>query len=185
MSLNSIFTQPLNNYDFLSLMNLPIKTEHQHPIIFCFTPERKKNGQGWSCNKCFSRYSYKTPSFYCTLCDYDLCQNCLAKYKLNQIQINIINSDIIQNPNNKFKWQKIFTEHMHFLTLIQKANKNKKWKCNKCLKDFTSNDSSFYCSLCDFYICKDCMNKNKGNNMNNMNNTNLNYDIEDPYGNIQ
>ena len=182
MSLNSIFCKTLKNYDFLSLINLPIKVEHQHPIIFCFTPERIKNGQHWSCHKCFSRYSFEKPSFFCTLCNYDLCQNCLAEYKLNQIQINIITSKVPQDPLNIFQWQKLFPEHIHLLTLIQKANKNKTWKCNKCSNIFTNNDSSFYCSLCDFYICKECMNKNyKNNKMNKM----INYDIENPFGNIQ
>ena len=156
MSLSTLFKGSSKNYDILNIINKPINTEHQHPLIFCFTPLRIKKGENWPCGKCFLRYSHDTPSFYCTLCNYDLCQNCLGKYKLNQVKINKNKSNESQS-SNIFKWQRKFQGHMHLLTLIQKRNQNYSWRCNKCSKDFRNKNSSFYCSLCDYCICSNCI----------------------------
>ena len=179
MSISSFFSQDLKQYDFLCLINNTIKIEsqHPHPIIFCFTPERIKKGHNWNCNKCLYRYCSQFPSFFCTFCDYDLCQNCIGKYKINQVEINKKTSEVETNQNNQFEWQNIYPEHKHFLTLVLKRNKNFSWKCNKCLKIYKNDESLFYCSLCDFNICKDCINKDNKKNI-------LEYDIENPF-NIQ
>ena len=62
----------------------------------------------------------------------------------------------MQNSNS-FQWQKKFAEHSHLLTLIRKINKNFSWKCNKCSLIYKNEEASFYCSLCDYYICRKCM----------------------------
>ena len=176
MSISSIFSPAPKQYDFLCLINNSIKIEkqHPHPLIFCFTPERTKNVEYWNCNKCFSRYSKQIPSFFCTFCDYDLCQNCLGKFKINQVEINKTTSQVETNQNNNFQWQKIYPEPKHFLALILKRNKNFTWKCDNCIKNYKNDESLFYCSLCDFNICKECKNKNNKN-------IHFDYDIENPF----
>ena len=176
MSISSIFSPTPKQYDFLCLINnsIIIEKQHPHPLIFCFTPERAKNVEYWNCNKCFSRYSKQIPSFFCTFCDYDLCQNCLGKFKINQVEINKTTSDFETNQNNALEWQKIYPEHKHPLALVLKRNKNFSWKCNKCLKNYKNDESLFYCSLCDFSICKDCLNRN-------IYKKDLGYDIENPF----
>ena len=168
----NIFYGIAKDYPFLSYINQSIKIDyHEHPLIFCTTPERCKQGSSWTCNKCFLNYSYDTPSFYCTFCDFDLCQNCLSKYKLNQINLyeKNINSNIPQKSNNNFQWQKMSPHHIHLLTLIQKRNKNFSWKCDICSHNYGNINLSFYCSLCDYYICPNCflINSNSNNNINN------------------
>ncbi len=32
-------------------------------------------------------------------------------------------------------------------------------KCNHCLKDFQNDDEFYYCSLCNYCICKTCFDK--------------------------
>jgi hypothetical protein len=67
----------------ISLINIPILIKnHEHPLLFCIT---KRTGE-WLCNKCHSNFKCDIPSFYCTYCNYDLCQKCLGKKKLNQIK---------------------------------------------------------------------------------------------------
>ena len=156
MSISSIFSGSSKNYDILNIINKPINTEHPHPLIFCFTPQRIKKGDDWPCYKCFLRYPHDTPSFHCTLCNYDLCQNCVGKYKLNQVKINKKNLNESQG-SKIFKWQIKFQEHMHLLTLIQKRNLNYTWNCKKCSKEYKNKDLSFYCSLCDYSICSNCI----------------------------
>ena len=68
-----------NKLNILSLINLPIVVPYhsQHPLISCFTPVRAENSPGWKCNVCNFKNSFNVPTFYCTACDFDLCQKCL------------------------------------------------------------------------------------------------------------
>ena len=187
MANNSIFSSNPKFYQMLSLINVSIQIdEHDHPLIFCFTPDRQKYGNSWSCNKCFCNYNYQFPSFYCTFCDYDLCSNCLGIYKLNNINIyrNFKQNSLIQNnPDLIFKWQKQFPSHTHLLTLIKKVNIS--WNCDNCSQSFKSESQSFYCSLCDFDICENCINNSNNNKNSNKNNNSNNNNIIIPITNIQ
>lgn len=51
---------------------------HSHPLIYCIT-SRNRNPISWICNKCHRNYKEGSWSFYCSLCDYDLCVNCYIK----------------------------------------------------------------------------------------------------------
>ena len=158
-----------------SLINSSILiNEHSHPLINCWTKERANHGSSWRCNKCTSVFTYDIPSFYCTLCDYDLCKQCLEKFNIGEVLIynydfQILNN--ISNPFNKFNWQLSFPCHNHFLTLILKENKNLNWTCKSCLKTFNNNESFFYCSICDYNLCQYCANKypNDLHSINNLN----------------
>jgi len=58
--------------------NCFISKFHHHPLILLETMDR----QGWYCDVCKkSRYAYDE-SYYCTICDYDLCEECVKKEKL-------------------------------------------------------------------------------------------------------
>ena len=165
---NTQNTQNNNINGIISLINTSILVNiHNHPLELCYTIERKNYGTGWNCNKCTKTFSYDIPSFYCTFCDFDLCHNCLGEYRLNEIKINDNNSNnyklIQQISNGNFPWQKKNNNHSHLLTLIKRANIN--WICDICSQNFQKKDSSFYCSLCDFDICFNCLNQN--NNIDN------------------
>lgn len=154
-------------YNICLYLNDPIKIEiHEHPLILCITPDRKNYGTHWTCNNCKTDYFYEIPSFYCTYCDFDLCPKCLGAYKLNEIMIYNYNiyPKFAQNLDKTFEWQKKFLIHEHMLTMIEKLNKNYNWKCKKCSKEYNNNNSLFYCSLCNYYICQACINNNNINN---------------------
>ena len=107
--------QPGNLYDInlknngnmlLSRINPSIMVGyHHHPLYSCFTPQRV-NSNYWTCKNCGCNYTYKVPSFYCTACNYDLCQKCLLDCKLFQIQMydydmkEYTNVNMTQNEGN-------------------------------------------------------------------------------------
>ena len=92
---NYIHTNFNNMTNILSLINLPIviPCHNQHPLINCKTPGRAEISKFWICNNCMGSYSYSVPSFYCTACDYDLCQKCLLS--LSAFMIAVYNNIII------------------------------------------------------------------------------------------
>ena len=151
-----------NNNDITSFLDFPIIINaHEHPLLLCYCQRQN----GWSCDKCSRDYNNNTPSFYCSYCDYDLCQNCLGEYKLNQIKKynsrnNSNNFKTIRNDSNKvFSWQIKTSNHTHLLSLIKNIN-NSSWDCNKCRKSYKNNINSYYCSLCNYYLCDKCYNNN-------------------------
>jgi len=84
-----------------SLTDLSIQVNaHEHPLKLCYPIERKSYGTGWTCNKWFSSLTYDSPSYYCTFCDFDLCQNCVKEYKPNEIKIYDSNSNDFMYVNN-------------------------------------------------------------------------------------
>ena len=100
MNSNSLFSeniqQTMNNFEqnkkkyiqtnfnnmtnILSLINLPIIVPYhaEHPLINCKTPGRiSEKYNFWQCDSCKSQYSYDVPTFFCTACDFDICQKCI------------------------------------------------------------------------------------------------------------
>ena len=163
----------MNNYNngisLLSLLNEPILTiKHPHPLIYCYTNDRSNFGSNWICNCCNCNYFYNLPnsaSFYCTFCDFDICQNCVQQFTLYNIQLFNYDSqygqflkNMMNNQMNFFKWQSQLPYHKHPLTLIQKVNQNFIWKCNNCNFTYSNNEQVYYCSLCNFHLCKKCKN---------------------------
>ena len=48
---------------------------HNHKLIYCRT-SRSVLFCYWICKKCNCVYDSDTWSYYCTLCDHDICSNC-------------------------------------------------------------------------------------------------------------
>jgi len=156
-----------NNNEILTLLNQSVDMKiHNHPLLYCLTLDRFGSNTSWFCNFCNSQYNNNISSFYCTLCDYDLCPNCMSNLQIDQIKFYDYNSNAANNlknsqSSNSFKWQKKFGEHSHLLTLIKKINKNYSWKCNSCSMKYQNDEASYYCSLCDYYICKKCIDEKR------------------------
>ena len=152
----------------LSLIHSSIKIlDHPHPLYSCLTPQRAQYSQSWTCRKCGCNYTYNIPSFYCTACDFDLCQKCLIQYQLYQIELydykNNSNNfnDIMINPNDPNLRSNI---HNHSMKLIQVINYNaNKYNicCLICKNKINSGDNFFYCSLCNFFVCNNCFNNSQ------------------------
>ena len=156
-----------NQRDFSMISNIItpiIIKDHNHPLIYCYQIERKNRGITWFCNKCSSQYNCDAPSFCCTYCDFDVCRTCLGKYQLDEIRVNDPCSNYEKNLLAPTKAQitlgKKYNFHNHLLTFIKRFNSYFFWRCDKCLRNFKSDDVSYYCSLCDYDICPDCFNGN-------------------------
>lgn len=52
---------------------------HVHPLVYLST-----NRESWLCDVCAKHFPGTTKSFYCTLCDYDLCSQCYNREKFYQ-----------------------------------------------------------------------------------------------------
>ena len=50
-----------------------------YPLLYCITSRYYLTNTTWRCDKCKEKNT--NWSFYCTLCDYDLCFDCFKKHK--------------------------------------------------------------------------------------------------------
>jgi hypothetical protein len=150
-----------NMTNILSLLNLPIivPCHSQHPLINCRTVGRIAPGTYWKCNCCGTDYSYNVPTFYCTACDYDLCQKCLLCFFACQIVIYNYTIGNIQSTqqctNIQFLNQKIH-QHPIMRILREPTYFENKLSCNFCGKYIQMPEQFYYCSLCNYCICLNC-----------------------------
>ena len=142
--------------------NTIIIPEHPHPLFSCFTPERNLQSSCWTCKNCGSNYYYSVPSFYCTGCDYDICQKCISQHPIYKIKF------YNYSQREKFVLDKIINKknyrpkiHEHVMALIKFEGNNTKiqpFPCGRCKQKINSFDAFYYCSLCNFFVCKNCFN---------------------------
>ena len=50
-------------------------SSHKHPLEII-----RRYISNWFCDICASKSDQNTPSYHCTLCDFDLCIKCAKKY---------------------------------------------------------------------------------------------------------
>ena len=157
----------LNENDFndrsniLSLINLPIIVPYHniHPLINCKTPGRDNGNNCWSCNNCSTKYSFNVPTFFCTACDFDLCQKCLLS--LNAFMIAIYNYSksniyLSQQFDNANYYEPKLHNHPIVRILREPTFTEVYLKCNMCLKDIQKDEEFYFCSLCNYCICINC-----------------------------
>ena len=51
------------------------KSNHEHKLIFLFS------NKDWNCAKCGNHFNDKKAKYYCSLCDFNLCDNCFTEKK--------------------------------------------------------------------------------------------------------
>ena len=57
----------------------------------------------------------------------------------------------------------LVTAHEHPLLLCTCKRNNKGWSCDECKLSFSQNTPSFYCTYCDYDLCKKCLGNYKLN----------------------
>ena len=57
---------------------------HSHYMTLILKENKSYN---WTCDKCKKNYSNNKSSYYCSLCDYDLCENCSGEIINKEIEI--------------------------------------------------------------------------------------------------
>ena len=173
------FNMKCDNGFLISRINSSIMIKfHQHPLYSCFSPLRANSSQFWTCNYCGSKYNYTVPSFYCTACDYDLCQKCLIQCQLYEIIMydysknEFLNITMTQNEGNNN-----LSVHNHRLALIKIEiyDPNNKYyiHCKACKGNIKNKDQLYYCSIFNFYLCEKFFIPDQNNNNNNQNFNNL------------
>ena len=155
-----------NMSNILSLINLPILVPYhiQHPLVNCKTPGRAEISPSWKCNCCQLDYSYNIPTFYCTACDFDLCQKCFLS--LSAFMIGIYNYNLSYNyASQQFSNFSHYKENIHkhpIVRILREPTYSEiKLKCNSCFKDILKEEQFYYCGLCNFCICINCYENKK------------------------
>ena len=163
----NLIDQNLNDMqNILCLINLPIVVpcHNQHPLINCKTPGRAEISQSWKCNNCMNDYSYNVPSFYCTACDYDLCQKCLLNLSAFMIAVynyQLGNMYASQQFTNMSHYHQNIHNHPIVKIIKEPSFSEIQLKCNFCYKALLKNEAFHYCTLCNFCVCVNCFNMNQ------------------------
>ena len=109
-------------------------------------------------------YSYNVPSFYCTACDYDLCQKCLLS--LSAFMIAVYNYQLgNMYASQQFTNMSLYFPKIHnhpIVKIIKEPSFSEiQLKCNFCYKALLKNEAFHYCTLCNFCVCVNCFNMNQ------------------------
>jgi hypothetical protein len=125
--------------------------EHIHKLVYCLT------NISWVCNICKMKYKKEAGKYYCSLCDYSMCESChyYKKYFMKKsfpkgtkpsndsVNIHFLDTDY----------------HEHRLAFCRSSRHFiyfNEWICNNCREKYDNDKWSFYCTLCDFDLCCDC-----------------------------
>ena len=163
----NLINQNLNDMqNILCLINLPVVVpcHNQHPLINCKTPGRAEISQSWKCNNCMNDYSYNVPSFYCTACDYDLCQRCflcLSAFMIAVYNYQLGNMYASQQFTNMSHYHQNIHNHPIVKIIKEPSFSEIQLKCNFCYKALLKNEAFHYCTLCNFCVCVNCFNMNQ------------------------
>jgi len=125
--------------------------EHSHKLVYCISI------LDWKCNICKNRFPKKHARYYCSLCDYNMCDFChekgdYTKKKVFPDDIQPSNTDI-KNPILKSN------HHQHNLVYCRSSRSvigYNQWICDVCRLHFENEVWSFYCTQCDFDLCCKC-----------------------------
>ena len=127
--------------------------EHEHKLIYL------KTNSDWKCNICNASKQKKEPRFYCSICDFNMCNEC-RKGKKYYIIGNIPTNEV---PTNKNIHKKFINHkgHEHRLTYCRtkRSSGHSAWLCNVCRDEHTGKDWTFYCTCCDYDLCDKCAQK--------------------------
>ena len=163
-----IQTNFINMTNILSLINLPIIVPYhaEHPLINCKTPGRiSEKYNFWQCDSCKSQYSYDVPTFFCTACDFDICQKCILS--LGAFWIIIYNYNLGNLSEAKIDEESSYTmkhlnkkiHHHPTIKIIREPSYyENKIRCNLCLKEIQKDENFYFCSLCNYSVCINCYN---------------------------
>ena len=130
---------------------------HNHYLYLCVT--ERFLSCGYNCNICKKTYKNSIPSYYCTLCDFDMCEECT---NLTEFLPQSIKSE---SSNEGLFWQfKSQRHNYHPLTYLSLRKNSKIIECDNCKDEIIPGDYFYFCSGCEFCLCEDCKKKEKPGN---------------------
>ena len=113
----------------------------------------------WKCNVCQNNYKKNEPRYYCSICDYNMCDKCV---EYGQYDKKRSFPKPIPPCNFNFKNKSLKTSHSHDLVFCRTSRcilNETYWYCNECHKGYGPENWSFYCTLCDYDLCCECAKK--------------------------
>ena len=127
--------------------------EHPHKLIYCISL------LNWDCSLCKEKFKKEDAKYYCSLCDFNMCDKCHSK--TNCTKKKAFPEGIIKPSNSNINNQFLDTKHhkLHKLFYCRTSRSvigYSKWMCNNCNKTFNNDIWSFYCTQCDFDLCSVC-----------------------------
>ena len=122
-----------------------INEDHEHKLVLLFS------NNDWTCKKCNGKFQDKIPKYFCSLCDYNICENCFNNKKMYPLKE-------YYHEQTKLKIYK-FPFHDHKLIYCRTSrfdDRISQWLCDLCSKNYNYKIWSFYCTECDYDICLKC-----------------------------
>jgi hypothetical protein len=141
-------------HEFLKekLEELGIKPdEHEHKLIYCLT------NFDWECNECKGKHKKNEGRYFCSECEYNMCDKCIENkdyYKRKPFPDNITPSNKNVKDNKK---KSEHHEHQLVYCRTKRTCLSCGWICDVCKKVFKTDIWSFYCTICDFDVCCECL----------------------------
>ena len=89
---NYKYEQRISNGNFQWQKSSPF---HNHLLTYI----QRGNNSSWICDKCSKKFQSKDPSFYCSLCDFDICQTCFNNNNSNNPNLFNDNKPNLFNDN--------------------------------------------------------------------------------------
>ena len=128
-----------------------IVKEHKHKLVYCLTDFK------WSCDLCKKKYQRKNARYFCSICNFNMCDECHSKG--NYIKKKVFPEGV--EPSNKFvNRKKLKTDyHPHNLVYCRSSRSvigYNGWICDNCREEFDNEIWSFFCTNCDFDLCCSC-----------------------------
>ena len=125
--------------------------EHKHLLVYCLT------NFDWKCNLCLINYEKSNGRYYCSKCDFNICENC--HYNRNYIMKKSFPKDTF--PSNLSVKDNYLNTDLHEHPLIYcRISKNlaffNDWNCSNCFGNYNNNIWSFYCTVCNYHLCLSC-----------------------------
>ncbi len=128
-----------------------IVKEHEHKLVYCLT------NFNWQCNLCNKNYEKKNARYFCSICNYNMCDECHSKGKY--IKKKVFPEDV--TPSNTSVEKTFFQTDYHEHRLVYCRTSRSVigyngWICDNCRNDFENDIWSFFCTNCDFDLCCSC-----------------------------
>ena len=125
--------------------NQLIKVNHEHKLTFLYS------NTDWNCKECSNQFNNKHAKYYCSLCDFNLCENCFTEKRMYPLKE-------FYHEQTKLQIYK-FPIHEHKLIYCRTSrfdDRITQWVCDICEKNYNYKIWSFYCTNCDYDICLKC-----------------------------
>jgi hypothetical protein len=161
--LNDIENQKKNNLNpkdfesYVSFYNKKDKSnsvsvkEHGHLLAYCLI------NFNWKCNLCYTNYDKSKGRYYCSKCDFNICENCHYKNKY------LTKKSFPKNTcpsNSSIKVNFLKTDYHEHNLVYCRCSKNlaffSDWTCDNCRGNYNNDIWMFYCTLCNYHLCCDC-----------------------------